>query len=379
MKNNYSIIGAGIIGLSVGWQLARKGFGVQIFERDTAGRSASWYAAGMLAPRSEAGFEESQLLAFGLESLRLYPQFLSELEHDSGISVNLEKRGTLMVGLDRDDTERLRRLYAFRKNLGLPISWLSGTEAREIEPMLSPRVASAMWIPDDVNIDNRALVDALRIAFQKCGGVLHENTPIDFVNIVDEEIKSVRTSTGEFETENVILAAGCWSKSIPGIPESIAPPVRPVKGQIMTLRMDKTCTLSHIIRAPEVYLVPKENGRLIVGASAEEMGFDTTTTAGHIKELLENAWEVVPSVYDLAIEEVSAGLRPGSRDNEPIIGPTEIAGLHFATGHFRSGILFAPATAYGLAEYFTTGIMPESLIHFQPSRFNKQHISETVA
>ena len=147
----------------------------------------------------------------------------------------------------------------------------------------------------------------------------------------------------------------------------------------MLLKQDASCTLSHIIRAPEVYLVPKANGRLVVGATAEEMGFDTSTTAGHIKDLLEKAWEVIPSVYDLQIEEIRAGLRPGSRDSEPIIGPTEITGLHYATGHYRSGILFAPVTSYGLVEYFTTGIIPESLKHFQPSRFNKQHIAESVA
>jgi glycine oxidase len=369
MKDSYSIIGGGIIGLSIGWQLARKGMNVQIFERDAAGKGASWVAAGMLAPRSEAGFEESEQLAFGLESVRLYPQFLKELEQDTGTKVAMEPNGSLMIGLNRDDTERLRRMYDFRKKIGLPLTWLSGAEARELEPLISPRTVSAVSIPDDIHIDNHKLVEALREAFLRCKGTLHEHTPVEQVHIERDRVVNLRAAGKNFDAGTVILSAGSWSKSISGIPESITPPVRPVKGQIITMRMDKSCELKHIIRATDAYFVPKEDGRLVLGATSEEMGFDTTISAGLIKDLLEHAWEAVPSIYDLKIEIIEAGLRPASRDHEPIIGPTEISNLYYATGHFRSGILFAPVTAYGVAEMLSTKTVPPILRHYLPSRF----------
>lgn len=373
-KNPYCIIGGGIVGLAVGWQLARQGQKVEIFERDHAGRASSWVAAGMLAPHAEAGFEEIDLLHLGQESLRLYPRFLEELEEDTGITVQLDRSGTLMIGLDRDDVERLRRLYDFRKQLQLPVQWMSGTEARELEPLLSPKTTAAIWIPDDAQVDNRALVEALRIAFQKRGGVLHEHTPVAAVRIEHDEVLGIQTDNRELDAPlcGVVLAAGCWSKAIGGIPEALAPPVRPVKGQILTLRMNKSCKLSHVIHAPDAYLVPKRDGRLMVGATSEEMGFDLSPTAGPVMKLLERAWEAVPSVYELSLEEIQVGLRPGSRDHAPILGETAIRGLYYATGHYRHGILLTPITAYGLSELILTGRYSELLATFRPSRFQQQ-------
>lgn len=373
-KNPYFIIGGGIVGLAVGWQLARRNQPVEIFERNRAGRAASWVAAGMLAPQTEVGFEEIDLLQLGQESLRLYPDFLMELEEDSGMRIPLDRCGTLMIGLDRDDAERLRRLYNFRKQLQLPVEWLSGTEARELEPFLSPKTIAAIWIPNDAQVDNRALVEALIIAFQKRGGVLHEHRPVTAVRIENNEVLEIQTANGEPDAHHcgVVLSAGCWSKTIEGIPEAIAPPVRPVKGQILTLRMNEACKLSRIVHAPDAYLVPKGDGRLIVGASSEEMGFDLSPTAGPIMKLLERAWEAVPSVYELPIEEIQVGLRPGSRDHAPIIGETEVRGLYYATGHYRHGILLAPITAYGLSDLILKGTCSELLAKFHPSRFQQK-------
>ena len=372
MNSNQTIIiaGGGIIGLAIGWRLARAGAAVELFEKNTAGRGASWNAAGMLAPLSEVGFEELDFLKIGRESLRRYPEFLDELKQDSGIQVPLDTRGTLIIGLDRDDQERLRRLYGFRQHLGLPVEWLSGSAAREIEPLISPRASSAIWIPDDHQIDNRLLIGALKTAFEKCGGELHEHDAISSIRIVGNRVTGVATGTEVFDASAAVIAAGCWSKRIEGIPAELRPPVRPVKGQILTLRMDPSCPLAHVIRAPDAYLLPKEDSRLILGASEEEMGFDTSITAGPVYTLLERGWEAIPSIYDLVIDEIEAGLRPGSRDHDPIVGETSIEGLFYATGHYRHGILLAPITAYEMCDLLLEGKSSELFEPFKPARFS---------
>jgi glycine oxidase len=368
-----AVIGGGIIGLAVGWQLLRRGRRVTIFERDRAGRAASYVAAGMLAPHAEVGFEQEEALCLGMESLGQYPDFLRELAEDSGESVTLDERGTLIVGFNRDDTERIRRLYRFREHLELPVRWLSGSDARDIEPLLSPKVTAAIWLPDDSQVNNRSLIAALIVAFRKRGGLLKENTAVRGVLTSDGRAVGVTTDNGEHAASEVVLAAGCWSKQIDGIPAGVRPPVRPVKGQIVTLRMNDELEFGHVIRAPDVYLLPKDDGRLLVGGTQEEMGFDTTPTAGSVLGLLERGWEAVPFIYDLAIESIEVGLRPGSRDHEPIIGAAPLERLYYATGHHRSGILLAPITAYGLSELIVRGRSPDVLEPFKPSRFIREH------
>jgi glycine oxidase len=363
------IVGGGVIGLAIGWRLARQGAAVEIFERDDAGRGASWAAAGMLAPVSEVGFEDEGFLALGGESLRLYPEFLDELSGDAGVEVRLDTRGTLLIGLDRDDAERLRRLYDFREHLGLPVKWLSGTEAREIEPLVSPRASSAIWIPDDHQVDNRALVGALKAAFRKCGGTLHEHRSVSEVLLRGGRVTGVRTGEGDTGASCVVIAAGCWSKQIGGIPKELLPPVRPVKGQIITLGSDRTYSFLHVIRAPDAYFAPKGDGRIVLGASEEDMGFDTTVTAGAVYRLLERGWRAVPSIYDLPIREIIAGLRPGSRDHDPIVGKTTIERLYYATGHYRHGILLTPVTALEICGLILEGKPTGFFAPFAPTRF----------
>ena len=378
-KDRVAIVGGGIIGLGLGWQLARRGRPVTVFDKDTAGRAASWVAAGMLAPVSEFGFENEDFLRFGQKSLELFPRFLDELAQDSGRRVKLDTRGTMMVGFHRDDTERIRRIYNFREHRGLPVTWLTGTEAREIEPLLSPKAASAMWIPEDHQVDNRDVVDALKLALTAAGGELVEETAVKAIRTENGRCTGVVTSTTG-QAENLIhdagttvIAAGCWSGLIEGIPEEIAPPgVRPVKGQIVSLLTDETYEFKRVIRAPDAYILPKGDGRLLIGATEEEMGFDTTPTAGPVMRLIERAWEAVPSIYDLPIERIDAGLRPGTRDHEPLIGETGMEGLVYATGHYRHGILLAPVTAYSLCDMIVDGAVPEDLAPFAPARFSRR-------
>lgn len=345
------IVGGGVIGLAIGWKLAAAGQTVTLFERDAVGYGASRYAAGMLAPQTEAGFEERELLELGLESLRRYPNFLKELRKDSGQTVKLQNEGTLIVALDRDDLEALKRFFDFRVSLGLSVQWLTGSEAREREPLLSPNVIGAVFIPDDLQIEPRELLAALKVAFAKRGGILKENCEVRELLTTSDRVFGVRLSDEmAVDANQVILAAGSWS---PQISEQL--PIRPVKGQIITLRADATCKLSHVIRAPEAYLAPKENGRWIVGATNEEMGYDVTKTAGPIMELLQGAYEAVPAIFDCQLEEIGVGLRPGTPDNAPILGKSSIDGLIYATGHYRNGILLTPVTAEEISNLILSG------------------------
>ena len=369
------IIGGGVIGLGIGWQLAKAGTDVTIYDRADAGRAASWAAAGMLAPLAEAHSEEPELLKLGCQSLDRYPQWVAELEADAQMSVGYRVEGTLIVGLESDDTHQLRHLYEAQRNLQLDVNWLTGREARDIESALSPRVTAAIHCASDYQIDNRRMVTALQRAYQKHGGVLHGNNTVERVVIENGIAVGVQTQDGTQNADTIVLAAGCWSAQVEGIPEAMIPPVRPVKGQMLALQMEDGIAINSVIRTVRaryptaVYLVPRTDGRLIVGATSEEMGFDTRLTVGGVFELLRGAWEAVPGVYELPILETWSGLRPGSRDNAPILGKTPVENLIYATGHYRNGILLTPITAYEVSKLVLTGETSETIFPFQLDRF----------
>lgn len=377
MKNKkILIIGGGVIGLGIGWQLAKAGASVTIYEQAEAGRAASWAAAGMLAPLAEAHTEEPELLKLGCESLARYPKWVRELEVDAGMSIGYRVEGTLIVGLEPDDTHQLRHLYASQQDLGLDVEWLTGRAAREIEPALSPRVTAAIHCESDHQVDNRLMVKALQRAYQRYGGTLHENNAVESIQIENRIAIGIKTQDGEKHNGDVIvLSAGCESAQIQGLPDAIRPPVRPVKGQMLALQMEAGITVKNVIRTvrarypTSVYLVPRTDGRLIVGATSEEMGFDTRLTAGGVFELLRGAWEAVPGVYELPLLETWAGLRPGSRDNAPILGETPFESLIYATGHYRNGILLTPITAYEISKLILTGETSETIVPFRLDRF----------
>ena len=377
MKNKkILIIGGGVIGLGTGWQLAKAGASVSIYERTEAGRAASWAAAGMLAPLAEAHTEEPELLKLGCQSLALYPQWVRELEADAGMSIGYRVEGTLIVGLEPDDTHQLRHLHTSQQDLGLEVEWLTGRTAREIEPALSPRVTAAIRCESDHQVDNRLMVKALQRAYQGYGGALHENNAVESIQIENGIATGIKTQDGEEHNGDVIvLSAGCESAQIQGLPDAIRPPVRPVKGQMLALQMEAGITVKNVIRTvrarypTSVYLVPRTDGRLIVGATSEEMGFDTRLTAGGVFELLRGAWEAVPGIYELPLLETWTGLRPGSRDNAPILGKTPVENLIYATGHYRNGILLTPITAYEIAKLILTGETSERIRRFRLDRF----------
>lgn len=363
------IIGAGVIGLSIGWELVRAGRPVTIVERDVAGHGTSWLAAGMLAADAEIGFEEMDLYRLSRASLDRWPEFAARVEEDSGLTVDYRTEGTLIVADDRDSAVSLRRVFDFQRSQGLQVKWLTGAEALEIEPFLAPRLAAAIWSKPDHQVDNRRLVTALREAFIRCGGVLREHTEVESI-LPDANAPNVLLQGGErVEAACVVLAAGVWSGMIPGLIEHAHALVRPVKGQIVQLAIERPFALTHVVRGPQAYLAPKSDGRLVVGGMMEEMGFDTRVTAGGMYRLLEGAWEVVPGIYDLPVTDTWAGLRPGTRDNAPILGWSSSPGVMIATGHFRHGFLLTPITAETITQLLLKNETSPLLVPFSPHRF----------
>jgi glycine oxidase len=375
------IIGAGVMGLGIAWRLAQAGCPVAIFDRAEAGRGASWAAAGMLAAAAETEPGEEALLALTLESQRMWPDFARELEAASGISVGYRDEGTIVVALTRDDAEQLRFTFDFQKSLGLDLEWVSGAEARRREPHLRPGISGAVFSPRDHQVDNRRLVGALAKAARKAGAVLYEHDAVREVEISGGRVTAVLTERRRADADVIVLAAGAWSREIAGIPATHLPPVRPIKGQMLALEMDPANPLlHHVVWLPRGYLVPRRDGRLVVGGTVEERGFDDRITAGGLLALIEGAWRAVPGIEELPVAETWVGFRPGSRDDAPMLGPSGIDGLVIATGHHRNGILLTPLTAEAVSAFVLTGRLPEAVRPFTPERFsdNGRHFGTTI-
>ncbi|MGH2771408.1 MAG: glycine oxidase ThiO, partial [Actinomycetota bacterium] len=336
------------------------------------GRGTSRVAAGMLAPVTEATFGEERLLALTLESARRFPTFLEELADATGCELPTGAPGTLFVAVDRDQLEALRRLYEFQVGLGLPVEWLHGQRCRGLEPALHPGLRAGILAPGH-EVDPRALTRALASAVVSAGGRLRSGARVIALTCDRGRVTGVRLAGGEeIPATRVVVAAGCWSAEVEGVPESLARALRPVKGQILRLapRRGDALPLTHLVRTEEVYLVPRRQGELVVGATFEEQGFDTSLTAGGIYELLRAGIEVAPAVRELELVEASAGLRPGTPDNAPLLGPAGPEGLVIATGHFRHGILLAPVTADAIASLLAKDDVPEEIRPFSPDRFS---------
>jgi glycine oxidase len=366
------VIGAGVIGLAIAWRLAQAGCAVTVCDRGAVGQGASWAAAGMLAAAVETEPSEETLLRLTLESQRQWPGFAQELEAASGLDIGYRNEGTLVVALNRDDADQLRFNYEFHRGLGLELEWLSGAAARQREPHLRPGIPAAVFSPRDHQVENRVLVTALAAVAAQAGAIIREHCPVREVEVAGERVCGVVTDGGRESADVVILAAGAWCREIGGIPAAHLPPVRPIKGQMLALRMDpKAPLLRHVIWSPNGYLVPRNDGRLIVGGTVEERGFDPSLTAGGLLALIEGAWRAVPSIEELPVAETWVGFRPGSRDDAPMLGPSAIDGLVIATGHHRNGILLTPVTAAVISAYVLSGRLPESALPFSPSRFTR--------
>lgn len=338
-----AVIGGGVIGLSIALRCARRGLGVAVHD-PAPGSGASAVAAGMLAPVTEAHYGEEALTSLALASLALWPAFAAEL----GLGDAYTEHGTLLVGLDNGDRAELDRQHGFYARLGLESHRLTGSETRALEPLLSPRVRGGVHAPGDHQVDPRRLLSALLSACRTSG--------VSFV-------PSTVTSPSSLDASVVVVCAG--ARDLLGLP------VRPVHGQVLRLRgpYELRRTVRGIVEGRGVYIVPRPDGEVAVGASAAERGFDTVPRAGDAYELLRDALEVVPELGEYELREVRAGLRPGTPDNAPILGAVGPPRVIAATGHYRNGILLAPVTAELITELIVTGAEPAGLAPFHPRRF----------
>jgi glycine oxidase len=369
------VVGGGVIGLAIAWEAGRAGLRAQVLDRDQPGSGASGVAAGMLAPVSEAAFGERDLLELNLDSARVYPSWIDELtEASGGIDPGYVRCGSLLVARDRDQAEALERERAFREDEGLRVTRLLPTAAREREPALAPSLRLALEAPDDHAVDPRALIAALSTAIGRAGGELRSGAEVTELLGDGDRIDGVRLASGErMLAGSVVVAAGCWSAGLAGLPDDVRPPIRPVKGQLLALRdPDGPGLLRSVVRSEEAYLVPRGDGRYVLGATVEERGFDTTVTAGAAFDLLREAIQLVPGVTELEVVEARAGLRPGTPDNGPIIGAASIEGLVWATGHYRHGMLQAPLTAQAVVAELAGEERPSAAAPFSPARFRRR-------
>ncbi len=374
-----TVVGAGIVGLAVAWRAAAAGLSVLVVD-PSPGCGASRVSAGMLAPVTEARAAEAPLTRLGLASLRRWPGFAEGLAADAGLdgpaALGLRREGTLQVAFDADDLRALRELAAVHRLLDLDSELLSGRQCREVVPMLTPRVRGGLRVPGDWQVDPRLVVAALAVAVERRGGGLRA-----------ERVAAVRCDPGGrvvgvelpdatlLRSEAAVLAAGASMGSIGGLPPSLRLPVRPVKGEVLRLRAAPgdellPLTVRGVVQGRPLYLVPRQDGEIVVGATMQEAGFDTSVRAGAMLELLRAAVDLVPALAELPLEEATAGLRPATPDNGPLLGPAGPPGLHVAGGHFRHGVLLAPITADAVLAGMGAGDPPVEAAAFTPGRYS---------
>ena len=364
-----AVAGGGPIGLALAWRAAQRGLSVVVADPEPGG-GAAWAAAGMLAPVTEVHPGEEALLALNLASAARYPAFVAELEDVSGMDTGHRTEGTLVVARDRDDLEALEELRRLQASLGLASDRLTSRECRALEPGLAPSVRGGLLVHGDHQVDGRLLVRALLAACERAG-VRLVRSAVTALRRDGAAVTGVELADGAaVEAPQVVLAAGAWSAGIAGIPDGLLP-VRPVKGQIVYLRGPAGALAGRNIRGVEVYVVPHRDGRVAVGATMEELGFDATPTAGAVHELLRAARELLPWVDELAFEDVVVSFRPATPDNGPLLGPTGVEGLLAATGHHRNGILLTPATADALAGCLSGGGLEGPAAAFDARRFGR--------
>jgi glycine oxidase len=369
------VIGGGVIGLVTAWRAAQQGLRTALAD-PAPGGGAARVAAGMLAAVTELHYGEQTLLALNLASARRYPGFAAELtEASGGQDLSYRECGTLTVALDADDRSHLRELHEFQQRCGLDSAWLTGRECRRLEPMLAPGVRGGLRVDGDHQVDPRRLTAALLAACERSGVRFHRQWAKRLTVERDRATGAVLQDGTRLAASSVVLAGGSLSGRLAGVPEAVAVPVRPVKGQVLRLAVPASRapflnrTVRAVVRGSQVYLVPRLDGELVVGATSEELGWDTTVTAGGVYELLRDAHELVPGITELPLTETCAGLRPGSPDNAPLLGPTALPGLLLAAGHHRNGVLLAPVTGDIMAHALTTGELPEEARAFTPERF----------
>jgi glycine oxidase len=362
-----AIAGGGLIGAAIAFELARAGLQVALFDRQQPGEGSSWAAAGILSPAPEnAGMIST--VPLGRASLQLYPEFVAAVEEISGQKAGYLAHGTLEALFSSDPQEKLSTIIALHHGLGLKAEPLSPEDAREMEPALSPELEAAVFRPNEACVDNRALTKAVLAAAERSGVNIFANSNVQSIAKDGTRCDGFVVDGEKVQSRWIVIAAGCRSAEIEGTAHYA--PVRPAKGQMIALRA-KDLSIERVLWSDHIYLVPRNDGRILAGATVEYVGFDKNVTAGALQKIIDAALQLAPALADAQIEETWAGLRPDSPDHLPIIGPTDLDGLLVATGHFRSGILLAPITAQLIREWITTQNVSHDWTRFSPMRFSE--------
>jgi len=377
-KFDVAIAGGGLIGGAIALELARAGLHVGVFERQEPGQEASWAGAGILSPAPEnPGMIPTVPLCKA--SLDLYPEFVAEVEEISGQDAGFRPKGTLEALFSGNAREELSTLIAVHHGLGLKAEAIRAEDARELEPALSEEMEAGILRPDEASVDNRALTKAVLEAARRSGAEIFPDCRVEAICREagrENRCAGLILENGRVEARWTVVAAGCFSPEIRGA-ERYAP-VRPAKGQMIALRADEV-KIERVLWSEKIYLVPRNDGRILAGATIEYVGFHKETTAGSIEKILSAAIELAPGLAGARIEEMWAGLRPDSPDHLPILGPTDLDGLLIATGHFRSGILLAPVTAKLVREWISEERVSVEWERFSPLRFGTQSTRRTTA
>ncbi len=364
-KFDVAIAGGGVIGGSIALELARAGLHVALFDRQQPGQEASWASAGIISPAPENPGMIS-LVELGKISVALYPQFVEQVEEISGQSTGFRPKGTLEALFSHDTKAELSTIIALHHGLGLKAEALRAEDARELEPALSEEVEAAVLRPEEASIDNRALTAAVLEAARRSSAEFFPGSSVKAIWREGNRCRGIVLQNEKVEAQWTVIAAGCFSGTVGGI--AAYAPVRPAKGQMVALRGDEL-KIERVLWSEKIYLVPRNDGRIFVGATVEYAGFDKRVTAGGVEKILSAAIELAPGLKNARIEETWAGLRPDSPDHLPILGPTDVEGLLMATGHFRSGILLTPITARLIREWITEQRVSADWDRFSPLRF----------
>ncbi len=371
-----AIIGGGIIGLSIGFELAAKNLRVIVLDRQEPGREASWAAAGMLSPAPDSP-RDLPLVPFANESLRLYPQFVEEIEQASGKSAAYARAGALEVFFGENGAHecelRLRELQQLR----IAAHVVGTNEARAMQPEIGESVSAVLHLPEEGMVEPRALMDALLTAARRRGVEIRAGSPVSRFVHEGTRCTGVMAGNDGISASNVILAAGCFSGEIAAKDsfKQLAP-TRPVRGQMIALRpSNRAGELRRVVRSERGYLVPRRDGRIVAGSTSEEAGFEKQVTAAGLRKILGASLEMCPALGHAEVVEMWSGLRPGTPDDLPILGPTGTAGLWIATGHYRNGILLAAATAKLFGAWITGAVPPLDVDRFSPLRFGRREAS----
>lgn len=367
---NIVIIGAGVIGLTIARALAQRGVrDVMLIERGRPGAEASWAAGGILAPQVEVSRQDG-FFQLAAASRDLYPGFAESLKEETGVDVQLDTTGTLCLGFTPEDEAELRHRYQWQSGEGLAIEWLTGDEARRLEPSVSANVVCALRFPNDFQVENRSLIGALVRANEELGIQFVTGSTVNELRIEHQRIRGVETAEGFVTARIVIVAAGAWASLIKS-PDAKLPSigVEPVRGQMICFAAQPQIS-SHVLYSSRGYLVPRRDGRLLAGSTAEHVGFDKSTTVAGIDAIKSMAREIAPGTEALSITDSWAGFRPRASDGLPVLGPCSgIEGLFYATGHYRNGILLAPITGKVIADAIVDGFVPDHFKAFSPNRF----------